>query len=154
MREINMKSNSSKTMNTWFWYAIGATLLYGLHQIFTKLASAHIGEGLGGFVVEAAAALTILGYLACLRFFGGWHQASSAIGVWYSLLTGVCVGFGTILFFILFHRGGPLSAVPMILAGGAALMAVAGIVLFHEHASLPRLLGVLFAIVGLLLLRK
>jgi len=30
------------------------------HQIFTRLASEHIGYGLGKFVVEATAALSIL----------------------------------------------------------------------------------------------
>lgn len=33
---------------------------YGAHQIFTRLASNYIAEGLGGFVVEGVAALTIL----------------------------------------------------------------------------------------------
>ncbi len=47
----------------------------------------------------------------------------------------ICVGAGTILFFLLFQNGGPLSAVPMILAGGAALMAVVGIASFKETAS-------------------
>ena len=39
----------------------------------------------------------------------------------YSLLTRACVGAGTIAFFLLFQRGGPLSSVPAILAGGAAI---------------------------------
>jgi transporter family protein len=64
------------------------------------------------------------------------------------------VGVGTILFFLLFQKGGPLSAVPMILAGGAALMAVAGIAFFRETASIPRVLGILLSIVGLFLLKK
>lgn len=141
-------------MNTWFWYAIGAAVLYGMHQIFTKMASEGISDGLGGFVVEGTAALTILVYLAWLKFGGQWNQTSSPSGVWYSVLTGVCVGIGTLFFFILFQKGGPLSAVPMILAGGAALMAVAGIVLFKEPASWQRLLGIAFAITGLILLKK
>ena|SRR5262252_4498346 len=141
-------------MNAWFWYAIGAALLYGLHQIFTKLAADRISDGLGGFVVEGTAALTILAYLAWLRFGGKWNQMASAPGVWYSVLTGICVGAGTILFFLLFQKGGPLSAVPMILAGGAALMAVAGILFFKEPASWPRLLGVAMAIGGLFLAEK
>ena len=149
-----MKNTDSKNMNTWFWYAVGAALLYGLHQIFTKLASASISDGLGGFVVEATAALTILVYLGCLRFGGEWNQSASAPGVWYSVLTGICVGIGTIFFFVLFQKGGPLSAVPMILAGGAALMAVAGILFFREPVSFPRIAGVVLAITGLLLLRK
>src|SRR5881394_4634195 len=139
---------------SWFPYAVVAAVLYGLHQIFTKLASDRIGDGLGGFVVEATAALSILLYLAWLRLSGHWNQTSSAAGVWYSVLTGICVGAGTIAFFLLFQKGGPLSAVPMVLAGGAALMAIAGIVLFKEAPSWQRIVGVAFAIIGLFLLRK
>ena len=51
-------------MAGWFWYALVAAILYGAHQIFTKLASDRISDGLGGFVVEASAAATILLYLA------------------------------------------------------------------------------------------
>lgn len=141
-------------MAPWFWYAVVAAVLYGAHQIFTRLAADRIGEGLGGFVVEAAATLTILLYLVALRALGRWHQPFSSAGFWYSALTGVCVGAGTVAFFLLFQRGGPLSSVPIILAGGAALMAMAGILFFHEPASWPRLLGVAFAIAGLFLLRR
>jgi len=140
-------------MSAWFWYAVWAALLYGLHQIFTKLAADRIGDGLGGFVVEATAALTILLYLAWLRFGGTWNQTLSAPGVFYSVVTGICVGAGTVVFFLLFQTGGPLSAVPIVLAGGAALMAIVGILFFKESASVPRLLGIVLALVGLYLLR-
>ena len=53
-------------MAAWFWYAVVAAVLYGAHQIFTRMAAVHIGEGLGGFVVEAASALSILAYLGFL----------------------------------------------------------------------------------------
>ena len=141
-------------MSGWFFYAIGAAILYGLHQIFTKMASDRISDGLGGFVVEGTAALTILIYLVGLRLGGKWNQTWSAPGAWYSALTGICVGVGTLFFFILFQKGGPLSSVPMILAGGAALMAVAGILFFKEPASWTRLLGIALAIGGLFLLRS
>ena len=141
-------------MSAWFWYTIGAAVVYGLHQIFTKLASEGISDGLGGFVVEGSAALTILVYLAWLKFGGHWNQTSSAPGVFYSLLTGICVGVGTLFFFPLFQKGGPLSAVPMILAGGAAIMAVVRIFFFREPASWPRILGIAMAIGGLMLMRK
>jgi transporter family protein len=148
------QSNKGKFMSAWFWYAIGAAVLYGLHQVFTKMAADGISDGLGGFVVEGTAALTILVYLAFLKFGGHWDQTSSTSGVLYSVLTGICVGVGTLFFFLLFQKGGPLSAVPMILAGGAAIMAVVGIFFFRELASWPRLLGIVMAIGGLLLLRK
>ena len=140
-------------MPDWFFYAVGAAVLYGAHQIFTKLAADKISDGLGGFVVEASAALTILLYLAWLRFGGTWNQTSSAPGVFWSVLTGICVGVGTIFFFVLFQKGGPLSAVPMILAGGAAIMAMAGILFFKESANALRLLGIVLALAGLFLLR-
>jgi len=138
----------------WFWYAVVAAILYGAHQIFTKLAANRIGEGLGGFVVEATAALSILVYLAFLWLASRWNQQSSAQGIFYSVLTGACVGAGTIAFFLLFQKGGPLSSVPAILAGGAAIMAIAGILFFHESPSWQRLIGVVLAIAGLFLLRK
>jgi transporter family protein len=141
-------------VGAWFWYAVAAAILYGAHQIFTKLAADRIGEGLGGFVVEATAALSILVYLAFLWLTSRWNQQSSAQGIFYSVLTGVCVGAGTITFFLLFQKGGPLSAVPVILAVGAAIMAIAGILFFREPPSWQRLLGIMFAIVGLVLLRK
>lgn len=140
-------------MTGWFGYACGAAVLYGLHQIFTKLASERISDGLGGFVVEITAALTIAIYLAGLYFLHRWNQTASASGVFYSVLTGICVGAGTILFFLLFQRGGPLSAVPAILAGGAAIMAAAGVFGFGEPASARRIIGIALAIVGLFLVR-
>jgi len=143
-----------RNMTAWFWYAVGAAVLYGAHQIFTKLAADRISDGLGGFVVEASAALTILLYLAWLRFGGTWNQTLSAPGVFWSVLTGICVGVGTIFFFVLFQKGGPLSAVPMILAGGAAIMAVAGFLFFKEPMTLARVAGIAMALVGLFLLRS
>src|SRR5207249_8820313 len=141
-------------MSSWFWYAVAAAILYGAHQIFTRLAADRIGEGLGGFVVEATAALSILLYLAFLWFTSRWDQRSTGEGIFYSVLTGVCVGAGTIAFFLLFQKGGPLSAVPIILAVGAAMMTIAGILFFREPISWQRLTGIILAIIGLFLFRR
>ena len=141
-------------MAAWFWYAVVAAVLYGVHQIFTRLAAERIGDGLGSFIVEASAALSILIYLAFLWLANRWNQQSTPQGILYSVVTGVCVGAGTIAFFLLFQRGGPLSAVPAILAGGAAIMAIAGIFFFHETLSWQRLVGMALAIAGLFLLRR
>ncbi|HXB97078.1 MAG TPA: hypothetical protein VNZ54_03440, partial [bacterium] len=126
----------------------------GAHQIFTRLASEQIGDALGGLVVESVAALAILAYILSLWLSGQWNQKFSWVGFNYSALTGLCVGAGTVAFFLLFQKGAPLTVVPAILAGGAAMMAIAGIVFFHEAASWQRLLGVAFAIGGLVLLRR
>jgi transporter family protein len=140
-------------MKEWFWYAIVAAVLYGLHQVFTKLAADRIGDGLGGFVVEITAALIIAFYLVYLRVFSEWKQPVSSEGVFYSVLTGICVGAGTVMFFLLFQKGGPLSAVPMVLAGGAALMAIVGILFLKEPATMIRVSGIVLSLLGLFLLR-
>lgn len=140
-------------MSEWVWYAIAAAVLYGLHQVFTKLASQGIGDGLGGFVVEITAASIIALYVLYLRLFSEWNQTVTSRGVVYSVLTGICVGAGTVAFFLLFQKGGPLSAVPMVLAAGAALMAVIGIIFFREPATLIRVTGILLSLLGLLMLR-
>src|SRR5438128_12666501 len=118
-------------MAVWFWYAVVAAVLYGAHQIFTRLAAERIGDGLGGFVVEASAALSILIYLAILWFGGKWNQKFSGAGFNYSLVTGICVSAGTIACVLLLQKGAPLSSVPAILSGGAAIMAIARILFFH-----------------------
>ena len=141
-------------MAPWFWYAVVAAILYGAHQIFTRLAAERIGDGLGGFIVEASAALSILIYLGILWFCVRWNQKFTAAGFNYSVLTGICVGAGSVAFFLLFQRGGSLSAVPAILACGAALIAIVGILFFGEPASWPRIVGIILAITGLLLLRR
>jgi len=141
-------------MAPWFWYAVVAALLYGAHQIFTRLAAGGIGAGLGGFVVESSAALSILLYLASLWLSGRGHQKFSVTGFNYSLLTGVCVGAGTIVFFLLFQKGGPLSSVPAILAAGSAIMVIAGMIFFREPPSIGRIAGVILAVASLILLRR
>jgi bacterial/archaeal transporter family protein len=140
--------------SAWLAYAVAAAVLYGLHQVFTKLAAERIGEALGGFVVEASAAATILLYMAYLVASHQWHQGYSKPGIAWSVATGICVGLGTIAFFLLFQNGGPLSAVPVILAIGGAVMVVAGVLVFREHMTPARTLGVLFSLVAFYLLRK
>ena len=51
------------------------------------------------------------------------------------------------------QKGGPLSAVPIVLAGGAALMALVGILFFKEHPTFIRMLGITLSLIGLFLLR-
>ena len=141
-------------MADWLGLGVIAAILYGLHQVFTRLASDRIDAGLGGFIVEATAAISILAYLGYLRFMHQWPPQVTPAGVWWSVATGVCVGVGTLVFFIFFQRGGPLSAVPVILAVGAAIMALIGVMAFREPVTRDRLLGIALSVAGLYLLRR
>ena len=139
-------------MATWFWFGVAAAVLYGLHQVFTKLASPNIDSATGALVVESTAALSIVLYLIYLKFTGRLTVEGSKAGILYSVVTGLCVGAGTVLFFVLFQKGGPLSAVPVILAGGAAIMAAVGMTVLHEPFYWQRLLGVVLALAAMYLL--
>src|SRR6266508_4058143 len=63
-------------VGAWFWYAVAAAILYGAHQIFTKLAAGRIGEGWGVFVVMVTAALSVSVFIAffccAMEFFVSW----------------------------------------------------------------------------------
>ena len=49
---------------------MAAAILYGAHQIFTRLAADAIGDGVGGAIVEGVATIAIVGYLAALWLSG------------------------------------------------------------------------------------
>jgi bacterial/archaeal transporter family protein len=140
-------------VSDWFLMAVGAAVFYGLHQVFTKAASKHIGDGIGGFVVESTAAVTIGAYMLYLWLSGKWNQPAAPPGYLYAMLTGICVGAGTVLFFLMFQREAPLSAVPAVLAAGSAIMAVAGWTVFGEGISWQKVLGLALSVAALILLK-
>jgi len=79
------------------FYAVAAAVSTGRHQICTKLAfRSNIGDGPGGFVVEAPPALEHSMYTRVgLRFVGIGTKHRPRPGVVYSVLDGICVGGGT-----------------------------------------------------------
>jgi bacterial/archaeal transporter family protein len=133
---------------------LSPAFFYGAHQIFPKLAPDRIGEGLGGFVVEAIAAISILPYLAFLWLTSRWNPQSSAHGIFYSVLTGICIN-GKNCVLSAFSKSRAAVRRPGILAGRGAIMAIAGILVFSRTAILAenrRRCG--SPSFGLLLLRK
>jgi len=61
---------------------------------------------------------------------------------------------GVYLFFLMFQRDAPLSAVPAVLAAGSAIRAVAGWMLFREEISWRKILGLELSIAALYLLKS
>lgn len=57
-------------MSEWFWYAIAAAILYGLHQVFTKLASERIEEVEENERLENS---------PTIRLFDGWEDGLSIV---------------------------------------------------------------------------
>lgn len=141
-------------MEFWFIAALVAALAYGLHNIFTKIAAGHISDSLGAFLLEITATVCILLYIFFLVATDAKFEFTSR-GIIFSIFAGVCVGLGTVLYFVIFSRGGELSiAGPLVLVGGVLLMAVAGIVFFKEEISLIKVLGIILGLISLWLLKS
>lgn len=139
----------------WFPLALVAAILYGLHNVFTRLASGKIDDYLGGLVLESTATLGIALYILYLYGREATTLEWTRSGIGYSMLAGICVGLGTVLFFVLFRIGAPLStAGPIVLAGGIALMSVAGCLLFKEPFNVYKALGLAFTLAGTVLLKS
>ena len=140
-------------MESWRIAAFVAAILYGLHNVFTKLASGKISDQLGGLVLEFTAAFLILGYIAIVGFHGTGLLSFSKGGLLFSVIAGICVGIGTVLYFAIFRLGGSLSAAgPLVLVGGVLTMSAMGIIFFKEGISLPKAIGLTLGIASLYVL--
>ena len=150
--------------NAWLYIPAAVLLgaLHGLEPGHSKTIMAAFIVAIRGTVKQAvllglAATVShtaIIWVLAPIGLYYSGHFNVEKLEPYFQVVAGlIIIGMGTIMFFVLFQKGGPLSAVPMILAGGAALMAIVGILFFKESASAPRLLGIVLALVGLYLLR-
>ena len=140
-------------METWKITALFAAILYGLHNVFTKLASGKISDQFGGLMLEFTGAFLILGYIIFLRFKGTNSFNFTKEGILFSIFAGACVGIGSVLYFTIFRLGGNLSiAGPIVLVGGVLIMTIVGIIFFKEGISLLKTIGLTLGIISLYIL--
>lgn len=140
-------------MPVWLLATLAAAILYGLHNVFTKMAAGKVSDNMGGLLLEGTATVLILLFIIRERMTTGGFGPVSARGVVFSVLAGLCVGAGTVLYFYIFRMAGELSvAGPIVLAGGIAIMAVAGLTFFGEPLTAWKILGLVFSVTGIWLL--
>lgn len=136
---------------SWLPLALLTALLYGAHNAFSRAATKGISNELGAIVVQATAALCVLGY-ALAR---SKPMTADGRGIGWAVVAGVVVAVGTVLYFSLLRRGAGLSAMgPVVLAGTTVVTAAAGFVFFGERASASRIVGVGLAIAAIVLLSR
>lgn len=140
-------------MPVWLIGSILAALFYGLHNIFTKLAAGKLPDSLGALFLETTAAVCIMAFYIYLNLTGKKLSQPSSEGIIFSILAGICVGIGTVLYFFVFSSKGELSiAGPIVLAGGILIMAIAGLSFFNEPFTFKKIIGIAFSLTGLILL--
>ncbi len=140
-------------MKTWFGPALLTAVFFGLYNVFVRLAAGRIGDALGGAVLEGSAFVGLL--LILLLYRGGAVVQTTVPGLIYSLLGGVCIAIGTVLYFTAFRRQPDMTLVgPVVWLGCFALMALLGFIVFREPVTLKRSLGIVLALAGIYLLQS
>ncbi len=140
-------------MQAWLIGSILLAIIFGFFNLFNKLAAGKISDSLGALLVESSAVLCIVLFFVYLNLTGKKLAEATSQGIIFSVLAGVCVGIGSILYFFIFRSKGELSIAGSIVWGGSLLvMAVAGLVLLKEPFSIQKLLGIGLSLIGLFLL--
>lgn len=130
--------------------AMCASVCFGLHYLALRAATGKVADALGGFLLEAAAAV---GLLVLVVLGPRSDVATTQSGVIWSCLSGLCITGGVTLLFMSLRLGGPVASTGTIaLGGGVALAALAAPFVFGEAFTTRRAIGVLLGVVAMVLL--
>ncbi len=136
----------------WLGYALIAAVLNSLMDFFVKLSSNKISDSLGGVLLTAAAAVTML-FPVLISKYRGEAMLVTREGVFFTLLAGVSVGLATFFIFKMFSTRVELSvAIPTLRVAIILCAMILGILFFHEKMSLRLFFGVLCALSGVYLI--
>lgn len=138
------------TIAPWATAALAASVCFGAHYVLLRAASGKVGDALGGFVLELAAAAGLL----LLVFFGPKVDVPTTnSGLLWSALSGVAITGGVTLLFLSLRLGGPVAGTGTIaLGGGVALAALVAPLFFAEQLTTRRLIGVGLGLLATLVL--
>jgi uncharacterized membrane protein len=144
---------AGENMPVWLIGSILLTIIFGFFNIFNKIAAGKVSDSLGALLVESTAVLCILLFFIYLNLSGKKSVETTSQGIIFSILAGICVGIGSVLYFFIFRSKGELSiAGPIVWGGTLLVMAIAGILLLKEPFSIQKLLGIALSLIGLFLL--
>lgn len=130
--------------------AMAACACFAVHYVTLRAASGKIGDALGGFLLEATAAV---GLVILLVLGPTAETPATTRGIVWSCLSGLCITGGVTFLFMSLRLGGPVASTGTIaLGGGVALAALASPFLFGEGFTVRRAAGVALGIGGMLLL--
>jgi transporter family protein len=130
-----------------------AALMFGLYNVFIKVASDHINPVLGAVVLQFMAAFLGLGLLVYLRASGEAVLKASPRGIGLAVLAGVAIGLVEILSFFVYGRGIPVAVGnPLIIGGSLIVTTGVGVLLLRESMNPVQLAATLLIIAGVALL--
>jgi bacterial/archaeal transporter family protein len=137
-------------MAAWSTSALFASACIALHYLTLRAAAGRIGDALGAFVLEAAAAAGLL-VIVLLRLVPA--APTTTPGLYWAAASGLCISGATTFLFRALRLGGPVSATgTLVLGGGVVISAALAPLIFPEAFTARRAVGVGLGAIAMFLL--
>lgn len=137
----------------WLVWAILSLLTYASWGVFNSLASRYISANLGlfcsslGYLAVGVLSIMLLGLKPNIAL----HELFTRGGA-YGFAVGIATGLGGLFLLISIHSGGN-SNIVIALTATYPLIAVAfNVTLLHDSISLQQLTGIIFSVIGVMLI--
>ena len=130
--------------------ALITMLFFGIHYFFVKVISPHITSPQ---IALAGAVVYFPTIFAFLYFTKTPIMPEQTIYWWYAVLIGIPMSIGVITIYMAVARG-PVSVVMPIYGLNALVTVLLGILILHEPVSVPRVIGLIFAVAAIVLLNR
>jgi uncharacterized membrane protein len=137
----------------WLSYALLTVLFYSVFDLFVKLSSQKVNDGLAAFIFNFVSTLVLILYLAWQMSHGNKIFEWKPNGLLFASVGGIAIGLASIFFIKMFATGTNLSVgVPVVRIGMVILGSLLGVLILKEGINLKYILGFLISIAGLYLL--
>jgi transporter family protein len=136
-------------MNSWITPALAALFVWGLWGFLPKITVRYVDP-------RSAIIFQILGAVMTgliVLFLGRFHLRLEPVGIGLGILTGV-LGSSGALFFLYAVERGPVALVATVSSLYPVISVILALFFLHETLTLRQLLGIAFAITGILLIAK
>ncbi|PJC80701.1 hypothetical protein CO009_01275 [Candidatus Shapirobacteria bacterium CG_4_8_14_3_um_filter_35_11] len=136
----------------WLSWALTAAFFGGVVDILFKLVNGKINNSLSGVIINACSIIPVLAF-AIYSKINGQTLNSSKMGIIYSILAGLAIGFITLSSFKMFNDpNADLSIAIPVMRVTIILMAILfGIIFLRESISLKFIIGLILSLIGLYL---
>ena len=122
----------------------------GVHYFLAKLISPHISSPVIAFLGGAVYFPVVLGYI---YFTKTPIMPEQKIYVLYAILIAIPMAIGVLTLYLAIDRG-PVSVVMPIYGLNAMVAALLGIIVLHELVTIPKIVGMVLAVIAIVLLSR
>jgi uncharacterized membrane protein len=137
---------------TWLIYSLIVALSTALMDFFIKLSSGKIHDGIGAIIIGIASVIPITAATLFDKA-AGREIVITKMGLIYSFIAGVSIGFATLFIFKIFNTGVNISVSVAVFRSAVILFAgLLGVVFLKESINLQMGLGFILTIIGVILI--